>query len=172
MLTDTVSPLSFLKNPMILMAVVSMGLMFGMPKIMENSKLQPSLRRRDVILTRQQWTQRRNRNSKRCRRPACSDQAPRTPPRRSRTSTSRPGWLERPIRGPRVVAARAQQHSRGRSERSVYIWEVSTMRFGALVACSMYTRNAMQKNPHPITLHVLIECNLNLDHGAANPCPE
>ncbi|OAL01594.1 hypothetical protein IQ06DRAFT_246315 [Phaeosphaeriaceae sp. SRC1lsM3a] len=30
------SPLSFLKNPMILMAVVSMGLMFGMPKLMEN----------------------------------------------------------------------------------------------------------------------------------------
>ncbi|KAL5117077.1 hypothetical protein ACEQ8H_005036 [Pleosporales sp. CAS-2024a] len=30
------SPLSFLKNPMILMAVVSMGLMFGMPMLMEN----------------------------------------------------------------------------------------------------------------------------------------
>lgn len=30
------SPLSFLKNPMILMAVVSMGLIFGMPKLMEN----------------------------------------------------------------------------------------------------------------------------------------
>lgn len=39
MLTLTVSPLSFLKNPMILMAVVSMGLMFGMPKLMENSML-------------------------------------------------------------------------------------------------------------------------------------
>jgi hypothetical protein len=38
-LTSTVSPLSFLKNPMILMAVVSMGLMFGMPKLMENSTL-------------------------------------------------------------------------------------------------------------------------------------
>jgi hypothetical protein len=38
-LTSTVSPLSFLKNPMILMAVVSMGLMFGMPKLMENSAL-------------------------------------------------------------------------------------------------------------------------------------
>jgi hypothetical protein len=41
MLTDIVSPLSFLKNPMILMAVVSMGLMFGMPKLMENSKYSP-----------------------------------------------------------------------------------------------------------------------------------
>ncbi|PVH92291.1 hypothetical protein DM02DRAFT_620024 [Periconia macrospinosa] len=30
------SPLSFLKNPMILMALVSMGLIFGMPYIMEN----------------------------------------------------------------------------------------------------------------------------------------
>lgn len=38
-LIDAVSPLSFLKNPMILMAVVSMGLMFGMPKLMENSML-------------------------------------------------------------------------------------------------------------------------------------
>ena len=38
--TQSVSPLSFLKNPMILMAVVSMGLIFGMPKLMENSKLQ------------------------------------------------------------------------------------------------------------------------------------
>ena len=37
-LIDIVSPLSFLKNPMILMALVSMGLMFGMPKLMENSK--------------------------------------------------------------------------------------------------------------------------------------
>lgn len=36
----TVSPLSFLKNPMIIMAVVSMGLIFGMPKLMENSKWQ------------------------------------------------------------------------------------------------------------------------------------
>ncbi|KAL6172813.1 hypothetical protein ACJQWK_01958 [Exserohilum turcicum] len=34
------SPLSFLKNPMIIMAVVSMGLIFGMPKLMENSKWQ------------------------------------------------------------------------------------------------------------------------------------
>lgn len=30
------SPLSFLKNPMIIMAIVSMGLIFGMPKLMEN----------------------------------------------------------------------------------------------------------------------------------------
>ena len=35
---NTVSPLSFLKNPMILMAVFSGLLMFGMPKLMENSK--------------------------------------------------------------------------------------------------------------------------------------
>lgn len=33
---NTVSPLSFLKNPMILMAVFSGLLMFGMPKLMEN----------------------------------------------------------------------------------------------------------------------------------------
>jgi hypothetical protein len=33
---DLVSPLSFLKNPMILMALVSGLFMFGMPKLMEN----------------------------------------------------------------------------------------------------------------------------------------
>lgn len=32
-----VSPLDLLKNPMILLALVAMGLMFGMPKLMENS---------------------------------------------------------------------------------------------------------------------------------------
>lgn len=32
-----VSPLSILKNPMILMAGVGMLMMFGMPKLMENS---------------------------------------------------------------------------------------------------------------------------------------
>ena len=36
LLMNTVSPLSFLKNPMILMAVFSGLLMFGMPKLMEN----------------------------------------------------------------------------------------------------------------------------------------
>lgn len=35
-LTHSVSPLSFLKNPMILMALFSGVLMFGMPKLMEN----------------------------------------------------------------------------------------------------------------------------------------
>ena len=35
-LTRTVSPLSFLKSPMILMALFSGLLMFGMPKLMEN----------------------------------------------------------------------------------------------------------------------------------------
>lgn len=32
-----VSPLSLLKNPMILIALVAMAFMFGMPKLMENS---------------------------------------------------------------------------------------------------------------------------------------
>lgn len=42
--TDTVhivSPMSILKNPMILIAGVSMILVFGMPYIMDNSKLSP-----------------------------------------------------------------------------------------------------------------------------------
>ena len=55
MLTSTVSPLSFLKNPMILMAVVSMGLMFGMPKLMENSKFHDT-RELHSGLTLIQWT--------------------------------------------------------------------------------------------------------------------
>lgn len=33
--------LSFLKSPMILMALFSMGLIFGMPYLMENSKSSP-----------------------------------------------------------------------------------------------------------------------------------
>lgn len=32
-----VSPTSLLKNPMILIGIVAMALMFGMPKLMENS---------------------------------------------------------------------------------------------------------------------------------------
>lgn len=34
-----VSPLSLVKNPMILLALVALGFMFGMPKLMENSML-------------------------------------------------------------------------------------------------------------------------------------
>lgn len=32
-----VSPLSLVKNPMVLLAIVALGLMFAMPKLMENS---------------------------------------------------------------------------------------------------------------------------------------
>lgn len=38
MLTTKVSPISFLKNPMILMGVFTLILVFGMPYLMENSK--------------------------------------------------------------------------------------------------------------------------------------
>lgn len=34
----TVSPMSLLQNPMILLAVVGMGLMFGMPYLIDSSK--------------------------------------------------------------------------------------------------------------------------------------
>jgi hypothetical protein len=37
----TVSPLSLLKNPMILLALVALGFTFGMPKLMENSAYLP-----------------------------------------------------------------------------------------------------------------------------------
>lgn len=36
-----VSPLTLFQNPMILLGVVAMGVMFGMPKIMENSMFPP-----------------------------------------------------------------------------------------------------------------------------------
>lgn len=36
---DAVSPLSLLKNPMILIAVVGLGFVFGMPYLMDSSKL-------------------------------------------------------------------------------------------------------------------------------------
>ena len=38
----SVSPLSLLKNPMILLAVVALGFTFGMPKLMENSTFSDS----------------------------------------------------------------------------------------------------------------------------------
>ena len=44
LLTDSnmlVSPLSLLRNPMILLAVVSIGIMVGMPYLMENSTFVP-----------------------------------------------------------------------------------------------------------------------------------
>ena len=34
---DVVSPLSLLKNPMILIAIVGLGFVFGMPYLLENS---------------------------------------------------------------------------------------------------------------------------------------
>ena len=37
-LRETVSVLSIFKNPIILLSLVSMGLFFGMPKLVENSK--------------------------------------------------------------------------------------------------------------------------------------
>ncbi len=39
----TVSPLDLLKNPMILIAVVGLGFVFGMPYLMDNSMFNVSL---------------------------------------------------------------------------------------------------------------------------------
>ena len=41
---DVVSPLSLLKNPMILIAIVGLGFVFGMPYLLENSTLFPPSR--------------------------------------------------------------------------------------------------------------------------------
>ena len=38
---DVVSPLDLLKNPMILIAIVGLGFVFGMPYLLENSTLLP-----------------------------------------------------------------------------------------------------------------------------------
>jgi hypothetical protein len=43
LMLSTVSPLSLLKNPMILLALVALGFTFGMPKLMENSTYFPLL---------------------------------------------------------------------------------------------------------------------------------
>lgn len=54
-----VSVLTILKNPMILLGLVSMGLFFGMPKLVENSKSMsqdiPSLFMERPIDYAQQW---------------------------------------------------------------------------------------------------------------------
>jgi hypothetical protein len=94
MLTHAVSPLSFLKSPMILMAIVSMGLIFGMPYLMENSTL---IRHGiQVRMTNSlQWIQRQRPNSKRCRRRASWAPATPTRPNRSRTLISPRGWPAR-----------------------------------------------------------------------------
>ena len=41
-LLPPVSPMSLLQNPMILMGIVAVGLMYGMPKLMENSMFHQS----------------------------------------------------------------------------------------------------------------------------------
>ena len=45
-----VSVFGILKNPMILMSLVSLGLFVGMPKLMENSKFCPSIHPHILIL--------------------------------------------------------------------------------------------------------------------------
>jgi hypothetical protein len=94
MLTQAVSPLSFLKSPMILMAIVSMGLIFGMPYLMENSRL---IRHGvEVRMTNTlQWIRRQRPNLKRCRRRASWAPATPTRPNRFRTLISPRGWQAR-----------------------------------------------------------------------------
>lgn len=50
MLMELVSPLSLLKNPMILIAGVSMILVFGMPYLMDNSMYSEVLEGRSVLI--------------------------------------------------------------------------------------------------------------------------
>ena len=66
------SVMSIFKNPMILMGLVSVVMIFGMPMIMDNSMYSGfsscHARSMEGYANSLQWTRRRRRNSKRCRR--------------------------------------------------------------------------------------------------------
>ena len=65
------SVMSIFKNPMILMGLVSVVMIFGMPKLMENSMYSGCCTwvacSMEGLANFLQWTRRRRRNSKRCR---------------------------------------------------------------------------------------------------------
>ena len=112
------SILSFLKSPMILMALVSGVMIFGMPYLMDNSTLLRGTgtgdgRRTDVT----QWTRRRRPSSRRCRRRVRSA-ARRARRRRCRISTWRAGWLGR-VRGLKVHRRVVRSGGRQSVTRSV-----------------------------------------------------
>lgn len=109
MLIVAVSPLSFLKNPMILMALFSMVLIFGMPYLVENSMFLRKPPSQNPGLTDVQWTRRPVPNSKNCRRRVPSARVPAPQPSRSRTLISHRGWLGK-RKG--AAAARARPLSR------------------------------------------------------------
>lgn len=96
------SALSILKNPMILMALVSAGLVFGMPYLMDNSKsfscacgvLMGRKRGRVLWLTLGQWMRRPRRSLRRRRRVIRLLGVMRR--LLCRTLISRDGWPERP----------------------------------------------------------------------------
>lgn len=99
--------LSFFKNPMILMGVLSMGLVFGMPYLMENSKFKLNLFSTELavkpwlILTFQnQWTKRQRPSSQKCKSRVpwvweVQEDKVRTRHSKSKTSTLRVGWQEK-----------------------------------------------------------------------------
>lgn len=78
--------IGFLKSPMILMALVSVVMIFGLPYVMENSASQSENAWSTSNLL--QWTRRLKRNSRRCRR-SLQSWARRVPRILCRTST----WL-------------------------------------------------------------------------------
>lgn len=101
--------LSFFKNPMILMGVLSMGLVFGMPYLMDNSEFYDLLPPIPSPLGKQftdiscllisQWMKKQKPNSQKCKNKVPSEvQVDRPVPHKPfKTSISPVGWLERVI---------------------------------------------------------------------------
>jgi len=88
--------IGFLKSPMILMALVSAAMIFGMPYLMDNSMLATKLcasgyrTMADIV----QWTQKRKQSLRKCQRRARLWDL-KVQPARCRTSTLRVGWRAR-----------------------------------------------------------------------------
>lgn len=59
--------LSFFKNPMILMGLFSVVMIFGMPYLMENSMFVSPYEKAQMLTYSEQWTPKRKRNSRKCR---------------------------------------------------------------------------------------------------------
>jgi hypothetical protein len=93
---DLVSVLSLFKNPMILMAIFSLGLIVGMPYLLENSTYRFPTNTTELVANTQtqQWTPKPRKNLKRCKRTTPSQPIPLPP---FKTSILPAGWLVHPV---------------------------------------------------------------------------
>lgn len=106
------SVMSIFKNPMILMGLFSVVLIFGMPKLMESSKdtIASTIhaRWREYLANFRQWTTRRRRNLKKCSR--IRSEAPKVQPTRCKTSTWPDSCLESLAAGTLAQARRNERY--------------------------------------------------------------